>query len=150
MLKYSYPQEVLQEIPGELSLALSISGCKLNCKGCHSAETWDKNFGEDLNVEHLLTLLKKYKHSTCVLFYGGEWDQPELLKMLKYLKIKGLKTALYTGEEIDYFNDEFIEYLDFIKVGPYIKELGGMGSLNTNQRLYKTNGHKKYFSEIKL
>ena len=42
---YSYPQEVLQEVPGEISLALSISGCPLRCKGCHSTETYKTDFG---------------------------------------------------------------------------------------------------------
>ncbi|MDZ7871339.1 MAG: hypothetical protein U5L02_19415 [Rheinheimera sp.] len=28
---------LLQEIPGEVSLAYLISGCSLGCKGCHKA-----------------------------------------------------------------------------------------------------------------
>jgi len=46
-LRYSYPQEVFQEIHGELTLALSISGCNLHCKGCHSSETWDQIMGQN-------------------------------------------------------------------------------------------------------
>jgi len=136
-LRYSYPQEVFQEIPGELTLALSISGCNLHCKGCHSSETWDPNFGKILDINELEMLLNK--HISCVLFYGGEWNIKELTKMLVYVKAKGLKTALYTGRESDYFDefDEVISNLNYIKVGRYIEKLGGLKSPETNQRIIK-------------
>lgn len=133
-MKFSYPQIYLQEIPGEISLGISISGCNINCKGCHSKETWDKNFGEELTIDKIDSLLKKNKYVTCFLFYGGEWDK-DLLMFLNYIKSKGLKTALYSGvKELDF---NLIEYLDYYKIGPYIEELGGLSSVNTNQRLYK-------------
>jgi len=150
MLRYSYPQEVLQEIPGELTLALSISGCKQNRKGCHSSEIWNPHYGTKLTVGHLLELLNKYKNVTCVLFYGGEWDIEELDKMLVYIKAKGLKTALYSGEELDYFDDNFVSHLDYLKVGKYIEELGGLSSKDTNQKLYEIHGTKNYITEINM
>lgn len=131
---YSYPQEVLQEVPGEISLALSISGCPLRCKGCHSQETYKKDFGKELTEQELDRLLKKHKHISCVLFYGGEWEIDTLTNYLIKIKNKGLKTALYSGFELDFFSNEFLKHLDFIKVGSYIEELGGLGSENTNQR----------------
>lgn len=133
-MKFSYPQIYLQEIPGEISLGISISGCNINCKGCHSKETWNKNFGEELTFDKIDNLLKKNKYATCFLFYGGEWDN-DLSMFLNYIKSKGLKTALYSGvKEVDF---NLIEHLDYYKIGPYIEELGGLNSINTNQRLYK-------------
>ena len=131
---YSYPQIVLQEVPGEISLALSISGCPLRCKGCHSTETYDPNFGTELTEDELNRLLKKYKHISCVLFYGGEWELETLTNYLKLIKNKGLKTCLYTGFELEFFDYEFLKNLNYIKTGPYIKELGGIGSPTTNQK----------------
>ena len=75
------------------------------------------------------------KHISCVLFYGGEWNIKELTKMLVY--VKGLKTALYTGRELDYFEDNLLNYLNYIKVGRYIEKLGGLKSPETNQRIIK-------------
>lgn len=133
-LYYSYPQIVLQEVPGELSLALSISGCKLACKGCHSSETWDSTFGTKLTTDTLLALLAKHKHITCVLFYGGEWEPTTLTHFLKLIKTHNLKTCLYTGQELQDIPQAILTNLSFIKTGPYKEELGGLGSPSTNQR----------------
>lgn len=130
---YSYPQIVLQEVPGEISLALSISGCPLRCKGCHSTETYPNDFGVELTEKELERLFKKYKHISCVLFYGGEWEHINLINFLKIINSKGLKTCLYTGYELKDIPDELIANLDFIKVGPYKAELGGLSKKTTNQ-----------------
>ena len=131
-MNFSYPQIVLTEVPGEISLALSISGCPLRCKGCHSTETYDTNFGEKLTYEKIDKLLNK--HVTCVLFYGGEWNPEELIKFLKYINAKKLKTCLYTGYELDFIPKEILNELDFIKTGSYNASLGGLNNKNTNQK----------------
>ena len=138
-MNYSYPQVVLQEVPDEISLALSISGCPLRCKGCHSTETYELSFGQELTISVLDTLLLKHKHISCVLFYGGEWDSFTLIKFLKYIKSKNLKTCLYTGYEFEDISNLILENLDYIKVGKYKKQLGGLASNNTNQRFIKLN-----------
>lgn len=136
---YSYPQIYLQEVPGEISLGLSISGCNIKCKGCHSTETWDPTFGEHLSPEVFEELLSKHKHITCVLFYGGEWDD-ELVTFLKQAKMKGFKTALYSG--LDYMIDEYVPYLDYYKIGPYIESRKGLNNPTTNQILYEIKANK--------
>jgi anaerobic ribonucleoside-triphosphate reductase activating protein len=52
-----------------------------------------------------------------------------------------LKTAWYSGkseisDKIHLFN------FDYIKIGPYIEELGGLDSKNTNQIMYKVEDEK--------
>lgn len=133
MLFYSSPQVVLQEVPGEISLALSISGCPLRCKGCHSAHTRDPEFGHELTVEKLQELISKHKHITCVLFYGGEWNTPYLKELIKVVKKYNLRVCLYTGLELDEIDASLLELLDFIKVGRYIEKYGGLDSPSTNQ-----------------
>lgn len=138
MLYYSYPQVVVEEVPGEISLALSISGCKLACKGCHSKETWKDTFGSPLTLKALRELLNKHKHLSCVLFYGGEWKEEYLIELFKIVKEEyGLKLCLYTGLNYEEVPKELIPYLDYIKVGRYIEELGGLASPKTNQKLIK-------------
>lgn len=134
-MKYAYPQIVLQEVPGEISLAISISGCPLRCSGCHSKETYDANFGNELTVEILDKLINR--HISCVLFYGGEWEKEKLIEFLKYIQFeKGIKTCLYTGLNLCEVETEILDNLDYIKTGRYIKTLGGIGEKNTNQRFY--------------
>lgn len=137
---YSNPQVVFQEVPNEISFAISISGCQLNCNGCHSAFTWNKNFGEKLTLEFLEKVLLNYEGLiSCFLFYGGEWDFEKLLVFVKYLKTKKIKVCLYTGNEINSININLLKNLDYIKTGPYIKEVGGLDNKSTNQKFYKIN-----------
>lgn len=134
MLYYSSPQIVLQEVPGEITLALSISGCPLSCKGCHSTHTKNKQYGTPLTKQELLNQLLQHNHITCVLFYGGEWESDYLLELLKLVQLKKLKTCLYTGRELEDVPKSLLQHLTFIKVGPYIEALGGLDSPTTNQR----------------
>jgi anaerobic ribonucleoside-triphosphate reductase activating protein len=133
-MNFSYPQIVLTEVPGEISLALSISGCPFKCKGCHSKETWNKYFGEKLTIDKLNSIIEKNRHISCVLFYGGEWDKEELKKYLKFIKNKGLKTALYSG--MNTMLSDLEPLLDYYKIGEYIQHLGGLEYKRTNQKLY--------------
>ena len=134
MLFYSYPQIVVQEVPDEISLALSVSGCNLACKGCHSTETWNPTFGKPLTVDVLQTLIDTHKHISCVLFYGGEWSPQELISLFTVCKLNQLKTCLYTGLELEQVPKSFLPHLDYLKVGPYVEALGGLASPTTNQR----------------
>lgn len=134
---FSYPQVVLQEVPDEISLALSISGCNLNCKGCHSSETFDPKFGEELTLSKLAQMIDHQKYITCVLFYGGEWLIEELEVFIDYVKSRNLKVCLFTGRNLEYFSVEFLSKLDFIKVGRYKENLGGLKSEQTNQKFIK-------------
>lgn len=137
MLKYSYPQEVFQEIPGEISLALSISGCPLACKNCHSKETWNKDFGKELNINEIDLLLKRFKHISCVLFYGGEWEINKLIEIIDYIKEKyNLLIGLYSGNELSFFSNEFLKKIDFLKTGMYIEGKGNLTSIYTNQKFF--------------
>ena len=115
-MRYSYPQIYVTEIPGEISLGISISGCPVKCKGCHSSETWNRNFGDILTSQVLLDIIKKHKHITCVLFYGGDWkeDIDFLLHLLKIVRTIGLKTALYSG--YDEINENLASMLDYYKI----------------------------------
>lgn len=134
---FSEPQIVFQEVPDEISLALSISGCDLGCKGCHSAQTWGYTHGEKLTEEKIINFINKYKGMfSCFLFYGGEWLEEELIVFFSIIKKHNIKICLYTGLTFDEFklkNYQLLNYLDFLKVGRWIKERGGLNSLTTNQ-----------------
>jgi anaerobic ribonucleoside-triphosphate reductase activating protein len=137
MLYYSYPQVVTQEVPGEIAYAISISGCPLACRGCHSAFTWKKDYGDPITPEILESNLKPYKDlATTVLFYGGEWERKSLVELIDVAKDMGFKVCLYTGLDIVFFNKDFLNKIDFIKTGRFIKELGGLDNPKTNQRFY--------------
>lgn len=132
---------VFQEVPTEVSLALTVAGCPLMCRGCHRADTWEKERGSPLTDDFLAELLERYKGLiSCVLFMGGEWQPAALLLALKQVRQVGLKTALYTGlEEV---NPSLQAKLTYLKTGPWIVERGGLDNLTTNQRFIDCSSGK--------
>ncbi len=129
-----------QDVLDEIALAISLSGCPLRCKNCHNAFTWNPRFGVLLTDELLEELIAKNKYISCVLFYGGEWQLERLLELISIVKKHGLSVCLYTGlmlEEIKLSKKELLSVLDYIKVGRYIEEKGGLNKKGTNQRFYR-------------
>ena len=146
-LYFSNPQIVLQEVPDEISLALSISGCNLTCNGCHSSETWGKTYGEELTNIILNDLLTKHKYISCLLIYDGMHNVNRLIEILAIARSFNLKTAMYTG--LEQLEPELLAMLDYYKLGKYDKNLGGLSSPITNQKLYKSLNNKTLLYDFK-
>jgi len=134
MLKYYSYTIVFQEIPDETSLCFEITGCPLRCSGCHSPHLRNHKLGEELTDGVLVELLEKHKgFITCVLFFGGEWQEEDLINNLSLCRTYGLKTALYTGR--GNVSQKLKDHLDYLKTGPYIKELGGLQNTETTNQV---------------
>jgi anaerobic ribonucleoside-triphosphate reductase activating protein len=68
---------------------------------------------------------------------GGEHDIDTLVEIFMHFHRK-IKTAWYCGlDMIPKDKLGIVQYLDFLKVGHFDMELGGLNSPTTNQRLYK-------------
>lgn len=146
MLKYLHHKEIFAEIPDELSLGIAISGCQIRCNGCHSRELWEDK-GTPLNIKELDNLLSKYKGVTCLCLLGGEHDIDSLIELFMYAH-KKIKTAWYCGlDMVPKDKIGILDSLDFIKLGHYDMELGGLKSPTTNQRLYQ---HNPYFNDYTI
>ncbi|ROH97866.1 MULTISPECIES: anaerobic ribonucleoside-triphosphate reductase activating protein [Flavobacteriales] len=139
MLKYDSYDIVLQEIPDEVSLCLTITGCQLACEGCHSEHLWNPENGTELTHDIFRNLITKYKKTiTCVLFMGGEWADSELIALISMTKREKLKVGLYTGlneKQMKRKHPILLENLDYLKTGKWIADLGGLNSISTNQVL---------------
>ena len=136
-MKYLNSEITFREIPDEITLCINISNCPFKCIGCHSPEL-QKDIGEELTLSVLNKLLSKNKGVTCIVFMGGDNEIKILELMLKFVKFNypNLKTAWYSGRKtIPLIFD--LTTLDFLKLGPYIKEYGPLDSKTTNQRLYR-------------
>ena len=131
-------QVVLQEVPGEISLCFSISGCPIQCIGCHSPFLWKEGSGRLLTKDWFNTLLEQYKTlASCVVFMGGEWHKQELIALLKLAKSKNYKTCLYTGQE--QVRADILKELTWVKMGKWDTSLGGLNSETTNQRFIEVH-----------
>lgn len=143
MLKYLYCKEVFREIPGEITLGLSISGCTIRCPACNQRELWEDK-GTPLTQQCLEHLLKEHQGITCLLLLGGEHDIDALTELFMYAH-KRVKTAWYCGLDALPKNHQGItQYLDFLKLGRFRIEYGPLNDPNTNQKFYKVNNGKLY------
>lgn len=146
-LMYKGYSVVFQEVPGEVSLAINISGCQHHCLDCHSKYLWS-NDGANFLFCDINSIIDKYDGLiTCVCFMGGDHNLVELNYHANKIKERGLKTCLYTGYDFDEikYKDGFmslIKHLDFLKTGRYISKRGNLSTPTTNQRFFeiKFNG----------
>ena len=145
---------VFQEIPGEVTRALNLSGCPCHCPGCHSPHLAE-DIGEPLDESLLSGLIDRYGSMiTCVCFMGGDADPEEVARWAEWVKSvkrqssnRQLATAWYSGRQQAPFplgegGGEVPCPFDYVKLGPFVESLGGLKSPTTNQRLYKRVGDK--------
>ncbi|MEE1516312.1 MAG: anaerobic ribonucleoside-triphosphate reductase activating protein [Lachnospiraceae bacterium] len=135
MLKYVDTLVSFQEIPDEISLCINISNCPNNCPGCHSAYLKD-DIGTPLTYTELMRILKDIRGITCVCFMGGDKEPWEIQRLAQFVKEKGLKVAWYSGKQ-ELHEDVRLANFDYVKLGPYVEELGPLTSPTTNQVMYK-------------
>lgn len=134
MLKFHNYDIVFQEIPDEVTLAVNLTNCPHRCPGCHSPHL-HLDIGHVLDEAALDKLLEKYgRQVTCVCFMGGDRTPKEVEAMARHLRQRTkLKVAWYSGNDTLPRNAKIFDY---VKVGGFKAELGGLRSRTTNQRLY--------------
>ena len=137
MLKYLNYQVTFSEVPNEISLCINITNCPCHCKGCHSSYLAE-DIGNNLDLQALTTLIDENNGITCVCIMGGDSNPSEVDNIAQDIKeyYPNLKVAWYSGRQ-ELSKDINLENFDFIKLGPYIEELGPLNKPTTNQRFYK-------------
>ena len=137
MLKYLNTQVTFSEVPDEITLCINITGWKIGCKNCHSPYLAE-DIGEPLDLQHLTNLIDSNKGITCVGLMGGDANPSEVDDIAQDIKeyYPELKVGWYSGRQ-ELAKEINLEWFDFLKLGPYIEELGPLNSKTTNQRFYK-------------
>ncbi len=143
-MRFANYNVVFQEIPDEVTLAINLSNCPNRCQGCHSPYLRE-NTGEILNEETLLSIINKYKGAiTCVCFMGGDATPEGVGGLAGFIRKKtngALKTGWYSGK--DMLPDNYsLQNFNYIKLGQYKENLGGLNSMATNQRFYRIENNK--------
>lgn len=144
-MKYYNYQVTFSEVPDEVSLCINLTNCPIHCPACHSKHLWEDN-GIELTQELLNDIIKENTGVTCVCFMGGDADYNGLKELVDWVKEYNrnnppclLKTCVYSGRTVgDLFRmaGNWIQWLDYLKTGPYKEEYGGLDSRDTNQRFY--------------
>ena len=136
-MKYCETAIAFSEVPDEVTLCINISNCPCHCKGCHSAYLAE-DIGEELTFEVLDSLIIRNEGITCVAFMGGDAEPATINELASHVKdsYPNIKTAWYSGRQ-ELSNAIYLKHWDFIKLGPYVEELGPLNSKTTNQKFYK-------------
>lgn len=143
----------MREFPDEFTLALELSECPNNCKGCHSAYLRE-SIGEILDTSYLDTLIDKNSGITCVGFMGGDAHVDEIISLADYIRSRyGLRVGWYSGR--DYVDMRVLSHLDYVKIGHYEEKYGPLDSETTNQIMFKVQDNlllniTKEFQKSKL
>lgn len=138
-MKFIDVKEVFAEIPDEITLAISISGCPIRCKGCHSQYLWN-DAGEELTTEVLSTLLERHLGVSCICFMGGDQDPSFINELAHWVKSHSkVKVAWYSGRD-EMVGSVELQNFDYIKLGRWDEERGPLNSPTTNQVLYRVVG----------
>ena len=135
-MKYTGVEITFAEVPDEITLCINISNCPCHCTGCHSPYLAE-DIGEELTEDSLHKLISSNEGITCVAFMGGDSSPKEVNHLASIVRAcHNLKTAWYSGVQAlsKYI---YIWNFSYIKLGPYIEELGPLNSRTTNQRMYK-------------
>lgn len=138
-MKYVDYDIMFQEVPDEVTLALNISNCPNRCPGCHSSYLMG-DIGKPLDENELDSIISNYAGCiTCICFMGGDASPDELNGLARAVNCRyggQYKVAWYSGRQR--LPDEFdTSPFSYIKLGPYVKELGNLRCRTTNQRFYR-------------
>lgn len=139
LIKYYNYDIVFQEFPDEVTLAINLSLCPNGCPGCHSSYL-QGDIGEELTEERLLALLADFEGEiTCLGLMGGDNDPEGVARLFRKVKERygpSLRTGWYSGRQMLPEQLSVADF-DYVKLGPYRRELGPLNSRTTNQRLYR-------------
>ena len=145
-----YPVQVLG--PGN-RIGIWLCGCNRACKGCSNPELWVQREELEINVQDVVSLVRKINESHKVdgfTISGGEpfLQSDELLLLLSYLTPISTDILIYTGyrlEELRELNSKSINgILDSAAViidGAYIEDLNNGSVLrgSSNQQIHILN-----------
>lgn len=135
-MKYTETKVTFSEIPDEITLCINISNCPCHCKGCHSSYLAE-DIGKVLMVGSLRNLINRNEGITCISFMGGDADSSRINALAQWVKNNyTIKVAWYSGRQ-ELAEDINLKWFDYIKLGPYIEELGPLNHKTTNQRMYR-------------
>ena len=142
MLKYVDTLIGFREVPDEVTLCINISNCPCNCRGCHSSYLAE-DIGNNLDLQALTTLIDKNNGITCVCIMGGDSSPSEVDDIAQDIKeyYPELRVGWYSGRQ-ELSENINLEFFDYLKLGPYIEELGPLTSKTTNQKFYRVVNNK--------
>ena len=148
-----------------ITVSLFMSGCPHHCKNCFNQETWNPNYGTEIDINELCDklndLINAYDVHRDFSLLGGEplaeYNRKNTEYIIKKIKDKNSNILIYlwsgyTLEELKSMNDSSINYIlssvDYLIDGRYDDDkkdlkLKMRGSSNQNVYYRMNDGLKK-------
>lgn len=119
--------ESLIDGPG-IRMVIWNQGCEIHCLNCHNPETWDKNKGQEYDVEDIKKYIKEHAatHQGITLTGGDPFLQPKANKIIAdYAHELGLNVWAYCGLTWDILKllpeqKKLLDSCDYLVDGPYV------------------------------
>ena len=85
-----------------IACTIFFSGCKHYCKGCHSKDTWDFNYGKEVTNDLINTInseIDKRKFLSALVLSGGDpmYSASEVLNFVKKIHVPKNNIWCYSG-----------------------------------------------------
>jgi anaerobic ribonucleoside-triphosphate reductase activating protein len=123
-------------------------GCTLACEGCWNKQYWSTKGGTEVSVDSLIERIASTEDIQGITLLGGEpLQQAEpVLKVIQAVKELNLSVFLYTGYDVEEFDETMMacfDNSDIVVTGRYLQEnrdtsLRWRGS--TNQIVHHPSG----------
>lgn len=137
-----------------IRLTIWVSGCPLQCKGCHNPQLWDRKYGKEFTqytFEKICNLLEKDdKYISGISILGGEplapYNKRMVLTIIKCIKdcFPDKNIWLWTGYNEDEIDIQELKEvgLDVLIYGRYEedKKINGKYFGSSNQKIIKLKG----------
>ena len=115
--------------PG-LRVTLFVSGCAHHCPGCHNPESWDCNYGKELDSDAFDEINNDLQQDWCdgITISGGDpmfpSNRKEIATICDYLKEQypNKTIMMYTGYKWEDIKNEIPKSVDILIDGPFIQE----------------------------
>ena len=121
------------------------AGCTHACEGCHNPQSWNRGGGEEMNIGHIMQVIKADPFANVTFSGGDPMLQAEAFTALaKEIKRQTKKDIwCYTGFVFESLlkmkeQRELLQWIDVLVDGPFIKSQKDLSLLfrgSSNQRL---------------
>lgn len=128
-----------------ISCVIFFSGCKHQCKGCHSKETWNFQNGKEVDddiINYIREEINKRPFLSWLVLSGGDpiYNTDEVIEFISKLNVN-LPLWLYTGFELkDIINNKLLNMCDAVIDGQFDinkRDITLRFRGSSNQKLYR-------------
>lgn len=136
------------------AVAIIMTGCEHNCKGCHSLSLQIFKKYEE-SFEEMLMKIKNFAeraNTNKLVFLGGDplfFKNQELTKYLTS-NLKGYDICIFTGYDIEFVKKLTLENVKYYKCGKFDKNLSRLSKKTDSEYILASENQNFYDSEYNL